>query len=142
MTKIVEIFKADTAIKQRLPLYLSRIKAGFPSPADDYLDKKLDLNEHLIKHPASTFFVKVKGDSMVNVGIHSGDILVVDRSSEPKNNKIVVAVINGDFTVKRVSKRGTKLFLVAENPEYPAIEVSEGAEFEIWGVVLHVIHSF
>jgi DNA polymerase V len=142
MTKVVEIFKADTATKQLLPLYLSRIKAGFPSPADDYLDKKLDLNEFLIKHPASTFFVKVKGDSMVNGGIHSGDILVVDRSAEPKNNKIVVAVVNGDFTVKRVQKRGGKLFLVAENPDFPPMEISESAEFEIWGVVLHVIHSF
>ena len=139
---VLEIFKADTATKQLLPLYLSRIKAGFPSPADDYLDKKLDLNEHLIKHPASSFFVKVKGDSMVNAGIHSGDILVVDRSAEPKNNTIVVAVVNGEFTVKRVQKRGLKLFLVAENPDFPPIEISESAEFEIWGVVLHVIHSF
>ena len=79
---------------------------------------------------------------MVNAGIHSGDILVVDRSAEPKNNKIVVAVINGEFTVKRVSKRGSKLFLMAENPDFIPIEVSESAEFEIWGVVLHVIHSF
>ena len=80
MVKVTEIFKADTATKQSLPLYLSRIKAGFPSPAEDYLDKKLDLNEHLIKHPASTFFVKVKGDSMIGAGINSGDILIVDRS--------------------------------------------------------------
>jgi DNA polymerase V len=142
MTKVVEIFKADITTKQLLPLYLSRIKAGFPSPADDYLDKKMDLNEFLIEHPASTFFVKVKGDSMVNAGIHSGDILVVDRSAEPKNNKIVVAVVNGEFTVKRVQKRGVRLFLVAENPDFPPLEVSESAEFEIWGVVLHVIHSF
>jgi len=142
MPKIVEIFKVDIAAKQALPLYLSRIKAGFPSPADDYLDKKLDLNEFLIKHPTSTFFVKVKGDSMINAGIHSGDILIVDRSAEPKNNKIVVAVVNGDFTVKRVQKRGAKLFLVAENPDYQPLEISESADFEIWGVVLHVIHSF
>lgn len=142
MLKITEIYKSDTSTARPLRLYLSRIRAGFPSPADDYLDKKLDLNEFLIKHPASTFFVKVKGDSMVNAGIHSGDILVVDRSAEPKNNKIVVAVVNGDFTVKRVSKRGGKLFLVAENPDYPPLEVSESAEFEIWGVVLHVVHSF
>ena len=140
--RITEIYKSDITTVRPLKLYLSRIRAGFPSPADDFLDKKLDLNEFLIKHPAATFFVKVKGDSMVNGGIHSGDILVVDRSAEPKNNKIVVAVINGDFTVKRVQKRGVKLFLVAENPDFPPIEVSESAEFEIWGVVLHVIHSF
>ncbi len=141
MTKVIEVFKADTAIKRSLPLYLSRIKAGFPSPADDYLDKKLDLNEHLIKHPASTFFVKVKGDSMINAGINSGDILIVDRSLEPKDKRIVVAVVNGDFTVKRISKKGDQLSLLAENPKYPAIEIKDGMDFEVWGVVIHVIHS-
>ena len=141
MTKVVEIFKADTASKKPLPLYLSRIKAGFPSPADDYLDKKLDLNEFLIKHPSSTFFVKVKGDSMLGAGINSGDILIVDRSLEPKDKRIVVAVVNGDFTVKRISKKGSKLFLLAENDKYQPIEIKDGMDFEIWGVVLHVIHS-
>ena len=141
MTKVVEIFKADTASKQPLPLYLSRIKAGFPSPAEDYLDKKLDLNEHLIKHPASSFFVKVKGDSMIGAGINSGDILIVDRSLEPKDKRIVVAVVNGDFTVKRISKIGTKFLLLAENPKYSPIEIKDGMDFEVWGVVVHVIHS-
>jgi len=141
MIKVVDIFKADIAIRQPLPLYLSRIKAGFPSPADDYLDKKLDLNEHLIKHPASTFFVKVKGDSMINAGINSGDILIVDRSLEPKDKRIIVAVVNGDFTVKRMAKLKDKLFLLAENPKYPAIEIRDGMDFEVWGVVIHVIHS-
>jgi len=94
MTKVIEIFKADTATGRQLPLYLSRIKAGFPSPAEDYLDKKLDLNEYLIKHPASTFFVKVKGDSMTGAGINTGDILIVDRSLEPKDKRIVVAVVH------------------------------------------------
>jgi len=137
----MEIFKAVTAIKQPLALYLSRIKAGFPSPADDYLDKALDLNEHLIKHPASTFFVKVKGDSMLGAGINSGDILIVDRSLEPKDKRIVVAVVNGDFTVKRISKKGEKVSLLAENDKYPPIEIRDGADFEIWGIVIHVIHS-
>ncbi|MBF0504601.1 MAG: translesion error-prone DNA polymerase V autoproteolytic subunit [Candidatus Omnitrophica bacterium] len=141
MTKVVEIFKADTAIKQPLPLYLSRIKAGFPSPAEDYLDKKLDLNEYLIKHPASTFFVKVKGDSMIGAGINSGDILIVDRSLEPKDKRIIVAVVNGDFTVKRITKRQDKVFLIAENPKYSPIEIKDGMDFEVWGVVVHVIHS-
>jgi len=141
MIKVVEIFKADNTSRQVLPLYLSRIKAGFPSPADDYLDKKLDLNEHLIKHPASTFFVKVKGDSMINAGINTGDILIVDRSLEPKDKRIIVAVVNGDFTVKRMAKIKDKLFLLAENPKYPAIEIRDGMDFEVWGVVIHVIHS-
>ena len=141
MTQVVEIFKADIATKQLLPLYLSHIKAGFPSPADDYLDRKLDLNEHLIKHPASTFFVKVKGDSMTGAGINSGDILIVDRSLEPKDKRIIVAVVNGDFTVKRISKINDELFLIAENPKYDPIEIKDGMDFEVWGVVVHVIHS-
>lgn len=139
---VIEIFGCDLKTKQRLPLYSSKIHAGFPSPADDYQDKKLDLNEFLIKHPTATFFVKVKGESMINAGIHSGDILIVDRSIEPKNNQIVVAVVDGDFTVKRVQKKAGKLFLVSENPEFSAIEVSQSCDFEIWGAVLHVIHSF
>jgi len=137
----MEIFKSDIAVQRQLPLYLSRIKAGFPSPAEDYLDKKLDLNEHLVKHPASTFFVKVKGDSMTGAGITSGDILIVDRSLEPKDKSIVVAVVNGDFTVKRICKDSESLFLVAENPKYPLIEIKDGMDFEVWGVVVHVIHS-
>ena len=141
MTKVAEIFKADISTKQPLPLYLSRIKAGFPSPAEDYLDKKMDLNEHLIKHPTSTFFVKVKGDSMIGAGIHSGDILIVDRSLEPKDKRIIVAVVNGDFTVKRINKNGDKLSLLAENPKYSPIEIKDGMDFEVWGVVIHVIHS-
>jgi DNA polymerase V len=141
MAKVVEIFKADTSTRQALPLYLSRIKAGFPSPADDFLDRTLDLNEHLIRHPSSTFFVKVKGDSMTGAGINSGDILIVDRSLEPKDKRIIVAVVNGDFTVKRVSKKGDKLSLISENPKYPPIEIKDGMDFEVWGVVIHVIHS-
>ena len=141
MVKVVDIFKADITTRQPLPLYLSRIKAGFPSPAEDYLDKKLDLNEHLIKHPASTFFVKVKGDSMIGAGINNGDILIVDRSLEPKDKRIIVSVVNGDFTVKRISKSKDKLFLLAENPKYSPIEIKDGMDFEVWGVVVHVIHS-
>ena len=141
MIKVIKIHNADTNSQQPLPLYLSRIKAGFPSPAEDYLDKKLDLNEHLVKHPASTFFVKVKGDSMVGAGINSGDILIVDRSLEPKDKRIVVAVVNGDFTVKRICKDSERLYLVAENPKYDPIEIKDGMDFEVWGVVTNVIHQ-
>ena len=141
MIKVIEILRADIVNKQELPLYLSRIKAGFPSPAEDYLDKKLDLNDHLIKHPASTFCVKVKGDSMVGAGINSGDILIVDRSLEPKDKRIIVAVVDGEFTVKRISKMGEKLSLLSENPKYDPIAIKDGMDFEVWGVVVHVIHS-
>jgi DNA polymerase V len=138
---ITEIFKADAQLKRYRPLFLSSVKAGFPSPADDYLDKKLDLNEYLIKHPASTFFVKVKGDSMIGAGINSGDILIVDRSIEPKHHKIVVAILNGEFTVKRLHKKRDQIVLLAENAQYQPIEIKSGMDFEIWGVVMHVIHS-
>ena len=138
---ITKIYPFEGKIKQELPLYSARISAGFPSPADDYLDKKLDLNEYLIKHPASTFFVRVAGDSMIDAGIHSGDILIVDRALEPAGNSIVIAVIDGDLTVKRIKKSNDKLFLLAENPDYPLIEIKPDMSFEVWGVVSYVIHK-
>ena len=125
----------------KLPLFVSRISAGFPSPAADYIDKKLDLNQYLIKHPAATFFVRVEGSSMVNAGIHDNDILIVDRALEPADSKIVIAVLNGEMTVKRIRKAGGKLYLMPENDAYGALEVSEDMEFQIWGVVTSVIHK-
>jgi len=124
-----------------LPLFLSSIAAGFPSPADDYLDDALDLNQLLVTHPAATFFVRVQGESMAEANIHSGDVLVVDRSAEPKDRSIVVAVINGEFTVKRIKKKGKKILLLPENPSFPPIEVDEMADFQVWGVVTYVIHK-
>ena len=138
---IYDVFCPRKKGKLPLPLYLSAIKAGFPSPADDYIEKSLDLNEYLIKHPAATFFVKVKGDSMVNAGIFSGDILIVDRALACYENKIVVAVLAGEFTVKRFKRMADRAYLVAENPEYEPIEIQEGSDFEIWGVVVKVIHN-
>ncbi|WP_457572191.1 LexA family protein [Desulfovulcanus sp.] len=131
-------FEQRTSLK--LPLYLSQIPAGFPSPADDYIDKNLDLNEFLIKHPAATFFVRAYGDSMREAGIHSGDILIVDRALEPKNNSIVVAVVNGELTVKRLCQKNNKLYLMPDNPGYQPLEITEDMDFEVWGVVTNVIH--
>lgn len=125
----------------QLPYFVMPVKAGFPSPADDYLEKNLNLNEHLIQHPAATFFVRVDGDSMQGAGIHKEDILIVDRSLEPANGKIVIAVINGEFTVKRIRLKEGKVFLEPENPHYPVIEVSPHADFRVWGVVTYVIHK-
>lgn len=124
-----------------LPLFLARVSAGFPSPADDYLEDHLDLNQYLVKHPAATFFVRAAGDSMVDTGIHTRDVLVVDRSLEPGNNSVVIAVIDGELTVKRIMKSGGKLFLVPANPRYQPIEIQEGMDFEVWGVVTNVIHK-
>jgi len=124
----------------KLPLYLESVKAGFPSPAEDYLDKRLNLQDYVVKHPEATFFVRVSGNSMKDAGIFPGDILVVDRSIEPVDGKIVIAVLNGELTVKRLKKKGEKVFLVPENSEFTEIEVSSNHEFSIWGVVTAVIH--
>jgi DNA polymerase V len=140
-TSEVMVYGFRCGKRSLLPLYLTSIAAGFPSPADDFLDKRIDLNEHLIKHPAATFFVRVQGNSMIKAGIHSGDVLIVDRALEPSDRKIVVAVITGELTVKRLRRRKDKLFLAAENPEYSDIEVTPESDFDIWGVVVHVIHS-
>jgi DNA polymerase V len=124
----------------RLPLYQNPVVAGFPSPADDDIDEKLDLNELLIKHPTATFFLRVSGSSMINAGIHHNDILIVDRSLEPGHGKIVIAAVNGELTVKRLHIDGKKVFLVAENAAFRPIEITEGTELHIWGVVTNVIH--
>jgi DNA polymerase V len=123
-----------------LPLFSARVQAGFPSPADDHLERSIDLNEELIQHPAATFFVRVKGESMHDAGIQSGDILVVDRSLAPTDRKIVVAMIDGEFTVKRFRNQDGRIFLEAANDQFPKIEVSGDQELVVWGVVSFVIH--
>lgn len=140
-TSKLEFYSIDTAAGLELPLYQTKVSAGFPSPADDYTDLKIDLNKTLIKHPSATFYVKVKGVSMSNAGIQDGDILIVDRSLEAKNNCIAVCVIDGEFTVKRVSKVKNELYLLPENKEYKPIKITEYNNFEIWGIVSYVIHK-
>ncbi len=125
----------------KFPLYSCKISAGFPSPADDHLEKNLDLNNHLVKHPAATFFVRVSGDSMINAGINDNDILIVDRSLKPSHGKIVIAVVDGQMTVKRLYKQSGKLILMPENTTYKPIQVTEDMTIEIWGVVVTAIHS-
>lgn len=136
---IAEIFSVSAEKALKLPLYQDRISAGFPSPADDYVESRLDLNEFLVQHPAATFFIRVKGDSMIRAGIDTGDMLIVDRSLGSANGKIVVAVLNGEFTVKRLSIRKGKYFLVPENDGYKEIEIKGEDEFEIWGVVTKIL---
>lgn len=124
-----------------LPFYLAPVAAGFPSPADDYVEPSLDLNEYLVKHPAATFMVRVAGQSMVNAGIHDGDLLVVDRSVTPADGSVVVAVLDGQLTVKRLRRREGKVYLQPENRSYPEIPVSDESDLRVWGVVLHAIHK-
>ena len=125
-----------------IKLYSSRVQAGFPSPADDFIERSLDLNEHLISHPSATFFVRVSGDSMIGAGIHHNDILIVDRSLKPKSDSIIIAVLNGELTVKRLNIKENNYSLVPENPEYEVIHVNEDMEFQVWGVVTSVVHQF
>jgi DNA polymerase V len=126
---------------QRIPLFGHTVPAGFPSPADDYVEDRLDLNQLLVQNKSATFFLRVKGDSMVNAGIHDGDIIVVDRSVEPVDRSVVVAVIDGELTIKRLVKRDGEVELHAENPKYDPILFKEGQELTIWGVVTSAVHS-
>ena len=123
-----------------IPLFSHAVRAVFPSPADDYVSESLDLNEHLIQHKEATYFLRAKGHSMTGAGIQDGDLLVVDRALTPSHRCVVIAVVDGEFTVKRLSKRGGKIRLLAENPDFAPIEFQEGQELLIWGVVTSVVH--
>ena len=124
-----------------LPLFTGKVAAGFPSPADDYVEKNLDLNELLVQKPAATFFVRAQGESMLGAGIHSNDILVVDRSLEVVPGKVVICAINGELTVKRLERVNEQWQLKAENPAYADILIHDELELVIWGVVTNVIHA-
>ncbi|AHF95037.1 family S24 peptidase (plasmid) [Opitutaceae bacterium TAV5] len=137
--RVISIHKADTGKSIPLPLMLSGVKAGFPSPAEDYTDRTLDLNEHLIPRPSATFLVRASGESMVAAGILDGAILVVDRSLEARDGSIVVALVDGCFTVKRLRTRGNSHTLEAANPAYPDIMPLDD-ESRIWGVVTYSIN--
>jgi DNA polymerase V len=127
--------------RQLLPLAAAKAAAGFPSPATDHIDQCLDLAQYLVLHPEATFFLRVKGDSMIGAGIHHGDLLIVDRSLEPVSGRVVVAALNGELTVKRLQRTGSRITLKAENPAYSDILVSGDHDLQIWGVVAHVVHT-
>ena len=126
----------------KIPLLSDSISAGFPSPADDYTEENIDLNEHLISNPFSTFFLRVKGDSMLNAGIKDKDLIIVDKSLRAKPGNIVIAMIDGEFTIKRLSIKNNELYLKAENPNYPDFRFKNHIDIQIWGVVIYSIHSF
>lgn len=127
-------------LKLELPLFES-VSAGFPSPAEDYMDGRLDLNEYCIRNPSATFFIRVDGQSMQNAGIFDGDIIIVDRSLPPRHNDVIVGIVDGEFILKRYCRQGQYTFLVAENPSYNPIFIGENTEFRVWGVVTNVIHQ-
>jgi len=121
---------------------LSSVSAGFPSPASDFMDVSIDLNKEYIKHPSATFFARVTGNSMIKAGISEGDLLIVDRSIKPTDNRIVVCFLDGEFTLKRLLLRENHCILMPENDEYEPIIVEKENYFQVWGVVVHVVKSF
>lgn len=141
MNHELKIFKPEIDSTVEIPLAESSVHAGFPSPADDFLEGSLDLNSLVIRHPEATFFARVEGDSMKDEGIVEGDILVVDKSVEPYDGCLAVAYIDGEFTLKRVKIEPDKILLVPANPKYKTIEISPDNEFSVWGVVLWILKS-
>lgn len=139
-TKAQIIFEPLMCNSKGQKIFTEHVSAGFPSPASDYEEGRLDLNAHLVQNPAATFFVKVTGDSMIGAGIHSGDLLIVDRSLEVRNKNIVIAVINGELTVKRIKIKGKKVTLEPENENYSPQQITPETDFHVWGVVTNVIH--
>ena len=125
----------------KVTLYLNSICAGFPSPASDYLEGEIDLNRYLIKNPLATFIVKSQGNCMLQAGIHSGDLLIVDRSIKPKNNSIIIASIDGDLAVKRIKISGKKFLLSSDNKDYGNVKINNESDIFIWGIVTKVIHN-
>lgn len=136
----LDIYSAQADTELNLPLF-EGVRAGFPSPAADFIDVSIDLNKHLIKHPSATFYARAKGDSMKDAGIFDGDLLIVDKSIDPADGKIAICYVNGEFTVKRIKKDKDEVWLIPANTAYQPIKMEEGSSLTIWGIVTHVIKS-
>lgn len=139
MKKKIQFFLPDLENQIELPYISSGIKAGFPSPAADFDESKISLDNVLVKNKEATFYAKASGNSMIGAGIDNGDILVIDRSLEPQNNKIAICYIDGEFTVKRIKIEGDNVFLMPENKNYKPIQIAEENDLIIWGIVTYVI---
>lgn len=137
--RVLEIFRAETNVCLALPIADEGIKAGFPSPAQDFMDMAIDLNRELVRHPASTFYGRVRGSSMIDAGIHDGDILIIDKSLDPRNGDMAVCFIDGEFTIKYIRIEKQAVWLVPANEEYEPIKVTEENDFLIWGIVTYSI---
>ena len=137
----LDFYSADLTTTLELPLSGTGISAGFPSPAEDFAEVSLDLNKALIRHPAATFYARVKGTSMTDAGILDGDLLVIDKAVDPKDGDIAVCFLDGEFTVKRISRQADALYLMPANDEFKPIPVTGESEFLVWGVVTFVIHK-
>ncbi len=141
LIQVLDPFDSTTK-RFKIPLLNDSVSAGFPSPADDYTEENIDLNEHLISNPFSTFFLRVKGDSMINAGIKDKDLIIVDKSLIAKPGNIIIAMIDGEFTIKRLSMKNDELYLKAENNNYPDFRFKNHVDVQIWGVVIYSIHSY
>ena len=137
----LQLHAISKRVSFKIPLMNAAITAGFPSPADDHLDLPVDLNEYLVKHPAATFYVRVQGDSMDDAGIHQGDLLIVDRAESYGTGSIVLAVLDGEFTVKKLMKKNESLYLLSSNIAYQPIKIEAESDFKVWGVVTYIIHG-
>lgn len=135
----LEIYRAETNVELSLPIADDGIKAGFPSPAQDFMDLAIDLNKELVRHPASTFYGRVRGDSMQGAGVYDGDILIIDKSLEPQNGDMAVCFVDGEFTIKHIRIEKDVVWLIPANDHYKPIKVTEENDFLIWGIVTYSI---
>jgi DNA polymerase V len=138
---VLDTFSIEKNVFTDIPIFIDSVQAGFPSPAEDYMDLDLDLQDHLIQNPSSTFCVRAVGESMKDAGIQGGDIMLVDKSLNPKNRSIVLAVIDGEFTIKRVNVIDKELYLMPENENFPPIKITQEIDFQVWGVITYIIHK-
>jgi DNA polymerase V len=139
--KKLTFFLPDYESDVRIPYIKEGVSAGFPSPAADFMENNIDLNKELSENPLATFYIKVKGNSMIDAGINDKDVLVVDRSLEPRDHKIAICFVDGEFTVKRIKLEKECLYLIPENPNYPPLKITEENQFIIWGIVTYVIKA-
>lgn len=139
--KPLTFHRAETDSAIRIPFMAEGIAAGFPSPAADFMEKVIDLNKELSRNPLSTFYVRVKGNSMTGAGIDDRDVLVVDRSIAPEDNKIAICLVDGEFTVKRLRVKKDAIYLMPENPDFKPLKITEENNFTVWGIVTYVIKS-
>ena len=138
---VLDFYTPDFSTQLELPLAAGAISAGFPSPAEEYIELAIDLNKELIKHPAATFYARVKGSSMIDAGIADGDLLIIDKALEPKDGDIAVCFIDGEFTLKRLALKEDGLYLMPANAEFKPIRITEENDFLVWGMLAYIVHK-
>ena len=138
---VLDFYTPDFTTQLELPLAAGAISAGFPSPAEEYIELAIDLNKELIKHPAATFYARVKGSSMIDAGIADGDLLIIDKALEPKDGDIAVCFIDGEFTLNRLALKEDGIYLMPANAEFKPIRITEENDFLVWGMLAYIVHK-